>query len=451
MEEQPQPASDISAAPHEAAPEAHSETHSVMGSVADSPLAPSDTPAPAQEAPVEQGELRPIWPVRPGAQRALSAHRYALYARIVATACAALFFYVGWAPLANAITSGDLRGAPTGPVYRFGLNAAELGAPPLHALAGSSFFSLWSGLTIAGLLLSPLLWQSSLRWLRWIAIALYTCWYFIMTGIIIATAQEIFTLPSLLRQGGTFSQTLFPYSMRVAIYSISPAFGLWLALLAALLGLAAAALTAMSIITRRHTFAPIIPVAPTIQGEVITPNAIRPTRSLPGAGAITGGLILWAWGFFALPWATLNCSKAPLLIASCEGLPVASALQIGLGAVRSFFEPSAALYAITGLLLIGAVLILAAVWRRDITRTLCVWASLWLALALGSVGLAINGAQQVVANALSVGMPTGDWRADSGVLVVFLALVLVSIGLIPLWAVAIRAAQRRDAQRAAGL
>jgi hypothetical protein len=187
------------------------------------------------------------------------------------------------------------------------------------------------------------------------------------------------------------------------------------------------------------------PVAPTVQGEIVHPGAGRHVRSLPGSGTITGGLLLWAWGFFLLPWATVNCTKAPLLVGSCQGLPVASALQIGLGAARTVFDPSAALVALTGLLLVGALVILLAVWRRDITRTLCVWASLWLALALGCAALAVIGAQQVVSNAPAVGLPTGDWRGDTGVLVVFLALLLVAIGLIPLWAVAVRATQRRAA------
>jgi hypothetical protein len=191
------------------------------------------------------------------------------------------------------------------------------------------------------------------------------------------------------------------------------------------------------------------PIVPTVQGEIVTHSEARPARSLPGAGAITGGLLLWAWGFFLLPWATLNCAKTPLLIGSCQGLPVTSALQIGLGAMRAAFDPSAALYALTGLLLTGALVILLAVWRSDITCTLCVWASLWLALALGCAALAVAGAQQVVSDAPAVGMPTGDWRGDTGVLIVFLALLLVAIGLIPLWAVAVRATQRQAAARRA--
>ena len=431
-----------------------SEAPSVMGSVTDHPTAPGATAGATAgatpEPPAGQGDLRPVWPIGERGLGARRSRRYALYARLAATACALLFFYASWSPLATAVTSGDLRNGPTGPLNRFSLTAAELGAPPLHALLGAGFFGLWSALTVAGLLLSPLLWQSSLRWLRWLAIALYACWLVAIAIIFIETSSLVLaTLPDQLHSGaGPYLTTLYPYGTRVAIYSVTPAFGLWLAPLAALLGLAAPALAIRAAVTYQRARTP---VAPTVQGEIVQPGAARPARSLPGSGAITGGLLLWAWGFFLLPWATVNCTKAPLLVASCQGLPVTSALQIGLGAARTAFDPSAALVALTGLLLVGALVILLAVWRRDITRTLCIWASLWLALALGCAALAVAGAQQVVSNAPAVGLPTGDWRGDTGVLVVFLALLLVAIGLIPLWAVAVRATQRQaEALRALG-
>ncbi len=447
MEEQNLPTLDVSDAP--------SVTGSVTGDVIADAVAetPPTTAAPgvASEAPGGQGNLRPVWPTSARGQGARRTRRYAQFARLAAAVSALLFFYVAWSPLANAVTSGDLRIAPTGPMYRFSLTAAELGAPPLHALAGGSFFGLWSALSVIGLLLAPLLWQRSLVWLQWLAIALFACWLVIIGGILIATAQLVLvTLPGQLRLGaGPYLTTLYPYGTRVAVYSIAPAFGLWLALLAALLGVAAAACAIMAMVTRRRASVPVAPTS--VQGEIVRPGEARPIRSLPGIGAITGGLVLWAWGFFLLPWATVNCAKAPLLISTCQGLPVTSALQIGLDGARSFFDPSAALYALTGLLLVGALAILLAVWRRDITRTLCVWASLWLALALLCAGLAIGGAQQVVHDAPAVGLPTGDWRADMGVLVVFVALLLVGAGLIPLWAVAVRVTQRREAaQRALG-
>lgn len=422
------------------------ETPSFTGQITGegSKLAPA--PVAASNPTADAGNLRPIWPAGRRGKGDRASRRYALYARFAATLCAVVYFYVCWAPLANAITSGDLRIAATGPEYRFSLIAAEFGAPPLLDLFGDSFFIWWSLLTVLGLLLAPLLWQSSIRWLRWVAMAVYALWFIAISWTLAATAQLIlFTLPAQLHAGaGPYKTTLYPYGTRVAIYALSPAYGLWLALLGALIGLAALPLAWLAM---RSRHAAMVPVAPIAQGEIVTHGDGQPTRSLPGAGAITGGLVLWAWGFFLLPWATLNCSKAPLLIGTCQGLQVTSALEVGLNVIRVYFDPSAALYALTGLLVSGALAILLAVWRRDITRTLCVWTSAWLALALGCAGLAISGAQQVVHDSASVGLPSGDWRGDSGVLVVFLALLLVAIGLLPLWAVAVRASQRREAER----
>ncbi|HET9110889.1 MAG TPA: hypothetical protein VFN78_08710 [Ktedonobacterales bacterium] len=437
MDERHPPASETS--------ETQTGTPSVTGYITDDAESLPALNAADPSLDAQAGDLRPIWPTRAPGEGARRSRRYALFARLTATACALLFFYVSWAPLATAITSGDLRSGPTGPLHRFGLTAAELGAPPLHALVGDVFFGLWSALTITGILLSPLLWQTSIRWLRWVATALAACWLVVMTVIFAQTAYFILVgLPEQLRRGaGPYQATLVPYGIQVAIYNITSAFGLWLALLAVLLGIAAAALAVMASVTYQRARAPI---APTVQGEIVTPGAARPARSLPGVGAMTGGLLLWAWGFFALPWATINCTQAPVLIGTCRGLQGTPVLWIGLDIVRMAFDPSAALYAITGLLLVGALMILLSVWRRDITRTLCAWASAWLAFTLACSVVAISGVQQVVSDAPSVNMPTGDWRGDTGVLVVFLALLLVGIGLIPLWAVAVRNAQRREAE-----
>ncbi|HEX8982130.1 MAG TPA: hypothetical protein VF792_05125 [Ktedonobacterales bacterium] len=422
------------------------ETPSVTGHITDAGATLAPAPVAASDQAAGAGDLRPVWPAGRRGKGDRVSRRYALSARIAATLCALLYFYVCWAPLANAITSGDLRIAATGPEYRFSLIAAEFGAPPLVDLFGDSFFIWWSLLTVLGLLLAPLLWQSSIRWLRWVASTLYALWFIAISWTLASTAQLIlFTLPTQLHAGaGPYKMTLYPYGTRVAVFALSPAYGLWLALLGAVIGLAVLPLAIQAMRKRRAATVPVTPVA---QGEIVTQGDGRSTRSLPGAGAITGGLILWAWGFFLLPWATLNCSKAPLLIGTCQGLQVTSALEVGLNVIRAYFDPSAALYALTGLLVTGALAIVLAVWRRDITRTLCIWASAWLALALGCAGLAISGAQQVVHDSASVGLPSGDWRGDTGVLVVFLALLLVAIGLLPLWAVAVRASQRREAER----
>ncbi len=361
----------------------------------------------------------------------------------------AALFLAAWAPWATAITSGDLSKGPSGALYTYSLTAAELGAPPIASLTGqTSSFVYWSFLTILGALLAPLLWQRTRPWLVWVAAALYGLWAATCALVLVQTAALLFqTVPALSHAAnGPYITTLQPYGAQLKIYAASPAFGLYVAILALVAALTALVLTAVAVrvsppALRRRT--------PTVHGEVApteTPIAGAPParRSLPGVGAVSGGLLLWAWGFFLLPWASLNCAQTPLLAGQCEGLPVASALQAGLLATRNIFDPAAAPYAISGLLLAGAGLALMTVWRREITRTLCAWLSGWVVFALACALIAINGAQRVVHDAASVGLPAGDWRGDMGTLIVFLGLLLVVIGLAPLWAIAIRSAPRRD-------
>ncbi len=397
---------------------------------------------------IVQGELRPIWPAPPS-PAAITGRRLALAARIAATVGGLLFFLAAWIPWATAITSGDLNKGPSGQLYSYSLTATELGAPPLAALVDpASAYAYWSFLTFLGALLAPLLWQRTRPWLVWVAAALYTLWAAICALVLIQTATLLFqTVPALSHAAnGPYITTLQPYNVRLKIYATAPAFGLYAAILAL-----AAALVALVLVALAMRASP--PVArrrpPTVHGEVApsgetAAGVTRAKRSLPGVGAVSGGLLLWAWGFYLLPWASLNCTQTPLLVGQCQGLPVASALQAGLIASRAIYDPTAAPYAISGLLLVGAGMALITVWRREITRTLCAWLSGWVVFALACALIAINGAQIIVHDAPSVGVPAGDWRGDMGTLVVFLGLLLVIIGLAPLWAIAIRTASHRD-------
>lgn len=394
-----------------------------------------------------QGELRPIWPAPPS-PTAVAGRRWALAARITATVGGLLFFFAAWIPWATAITSGDLRNGPSGPLYSYSLTAAELGAPPLDSLAGdaASGFVFWSFLTILGALLAPLLWQRMRPWLVWVAATFYGLWGVACALILIQTSQLLFqVIPTLSHAAnGPYTTTIQPYGTRLHIYATAPAFGLYIAIGALLIALSTPILAALAMRASPPVFRRR---APTVHGEVAPAGVAGETparRSLPGVGAVSGGLLLWAWGFFLQPMATLNCTQTPVLIGQCRGLPGISALPLGLFATRSLFDPAAAQWAISGLLLAGAALALVAVWLREITRTLCAWLSGWLLFALACALIAINGAQLAVHNAASVGLTTGDWRGDIGALFVFLGLLLVLIGLIPLWAIAIRSAPRRD-------
>lgn len=398
---------------------------------------------------IAQGELRPVWPT-PSNPNATRQRRWGIGARIAATVGGLLFFLAAWTPWATAVTSGDLSKGASGPQFTYSLTAAELGAPPFVSLVDpASAYIYWSFLTVLGALLAPLLWQRTRPWLTWMAALLYGVWGIVCALVLAQTDALLFqTVPAMTHAAsGPYTTTLQPYGIRVVIYAASPAFGLYLATLALVVMLAALVLAVLELragprIVRQH--APTVhgEVAPTEQAENVAGKRVN--RSLPGAGAVSGGLLLWAWGFFWQPMVTYNCAQTPLLFAQCQGLPGYSVLQLGLLATRNLFDPIAAPWAINALLLAGAGLALGAIWLREITRTLCAWLSGWLVFALACALITINGAQIIAHNAPSVGLPAGAWRGDMGALVVFLGLLLVVIGLAPLWAIAIRSAPRRD-------
>ena len=376
------------------------------------------------------------------------------------TAGSLLFAYAAWTPwfLAAGTQPNNSN------IVEVGINPGEIAAPPLVALYGAqTAFFLWSVFSVVGLLLAPLLWQRSapilkgigvVAWLIWLVSAAY------ISSVTIRTLNQDFAhlTPS-------YTTPLPVYNvMAYTILHAQPAFGLWLALLALLAagvgGFVALASWGRTLPGRllggnAPDTTAVLPVG--AAGSSAAPASADPSETpslratLPGAGALTGGMLLWVWGFFLLPWATLNCTQVPLLVGSCQGLAVNSVLRIGMldaqVSGQQVIDPAMGLYAIGALLLGGAAFILIGVWRRDITRTLCIWATMWLALAVASALLAIHGASLTLAKPTAVGLPNGVWRGDTGVLVVFLGLLLVGVGLIPLWAVAV-VRQRRRSQRA---
>jgi len=326
------------------------------------------------------------------------------------------------------------------------LNPGEIGAPPLlGALGAPSAFFAWSALTVVGLLLCPFLWQTARRWLSLTALALYTAWALVMT-VLCARAGAILTqnFGALAAHGNTQSLYVIALRRTAPIQSAQVGPGLTLAIVALALAFIG---VAVSIVTSLAGGAPATtaPITANLPRQGASGRANRAV--LPGASVVTLGLVLWGWGFFLLPWATVNCNQTPLIFTTCDGLPVWNALQVGLFSAQPTIDPYVGYYSIGVLLLVGAILIAGTLWRRAINRALCVWASLWLVVALIFALVASQGAALAVENPALYGLGAGVWRGDSGVLVVFLALLAVLVGLAPLWAVAER--RHRQIVRAA--
>lgn len=363
---------------------------------------------------------------------------------------AALFAYAAWATWATAVANVSVRtsnGVTTlcspqesGCMVRAGLvylNPGEIGAPPLAGLWGAqgAFFA-WSVLTMVGLLLCPFLWQGARPWLSRGALALYTLWALIVTVVTAATARTL-TQPftTLQEHGNTQHLYVFAYGQQIPIESAVTGTGLPLAIVALALAFVGVAL---SLVTTLFGGAPVstAPITASLPQQNTDGQSGRAV--VPGATVVTLGIVLWTWGFFLLPWATRDCDKTPLLFTTCYGIPVSSALQIGLFSLGATLDSYIGYYAIGTLLLVGAIFIVGAVWRRAINRTLCIWTAAWVVVAFACALVAAQGAALGVDHPALYNLGGGVWRGDSGVLVVFIALLVVIVGLVPLTAVALR-------------
>ena len=88
-----------------------------------------------------------------------------------------------------------------------------------------------------------------------------------------------------------------------------------------------------------------------------------------------------------------------------------------------FLDPTIAQNAIGILLGVGAAMIFVGVWLRAVTRTFCVWTTLWLVAAVALVALAYSGVGAIIAHPTRVGVSAGSWTAQGGVFITLIGLV----------------------------
>lgn len=283
----------------------------------------------------------------------------------------------------------------------------------------------WSALSIAGVLLLPLVLRRPRALLSLLGLLGYGLW----------TLLAILTEPSLLagvRLGGTvhLDPSFIAGSLTLtAEPHYSFAYDLHLASLA--LAVAGVVLLCVGAFRARRAGGP---------EHLALPHV---SLRLPGMGLLTGALVLWLIGVFVFPWATVGCGGLPLVSAQCVGLPFGAALRYGL-AGSTLVDPLLALYAAGLLLAGGAVLILIGIWWGRISGRLCAWIALWLAAATLLAALADAGVGTVVSAQGGDGLPTGAWSGDTGIAVTFIALVLGWIALIYLLVRVVRRPRARD-------
>lgn len=376
----------------------------------------------------EQSDTAPL-ASKPSATETRRSHS-GRWIRLLATVGTLVFAYAVWLPWAIIMIAIGDRGSPpelVDPNIAFASHLVTLGSITPTAFEVAAF-------SVLGLLLAPLLWRPADSLLGAIATHLFGLWVIFATVFVIAFGIS-----------PHFSGTPQPLLGQAGVgLSVTGhlALGFWAAA-AALIPMWIAVIALLIVEWRRHAFWHL-PGNDT--------DAPRSLIQLPGASALNLGLIIWAIGFFSVGWAAVNCTQTPLFFSSCQGAPASGALFAGLtqatsGAVVSsandpnmllFLDPNIAQNAI-GILLGGAaVLIFLGVWLRAVTRTFCVWTTLWLLVAVALVAVAYSGVGAIIAHPTRYGFAAGAWSTESGVWITLLGLIFAIVGLATLVVAALR-------------
>jgi hypothetical protein len=347
-------------------------------------------------------------------------------ARALATLGAALFAIGAWGPWilmafsfdgdASHAFSTQLNGG-MGLMLFLGLAGFQL--------PGALFYPLsftWGAVTLAGILLCPVLWQSLRRRALHVTSLTFSLWLLVATTVSTIAANAL--LRDVLRP--------LPYQPLVVQWRIG--WGFWLAVLGLVLAWGATVMLRGEV--RRSA---------DLRYLMTGSEARRSPLQLAGAALVSAGALVWALGFLALPWATVNCTSLTFSLnhyvhGSCAGLDAADALsafiyghqRIDLSSFAA--SPSELGLIVYGLLAGGAMLVIIGCWRRALTQTLCAWLSLWLVLAFAIALVALSGARTLRAIApILASDAIGAWVLGPGIFVCFAGLALVAGGLILLW------------------
>jgi hypothetical protein len=377
----------------------------------------------------EQSDTAPLAP-KPSVAADTQPRHSGRWIRLLATVGALIFAYAVWLPWATiAAALGERQSAPelVDPNIAFTSHLVNLGSLAPTAFEVAAF-------SVLGLLLAPLLWRPADSLLGAIATHIFGLWLIFATVFVIA-----FGISPLV--SGTPQPALTGVLANATITG-HLALGFWVAA-AALIPMWVAVLALLIVEWRRHAFWHLP------GNDADTPRSFI---QLPGASVLNLGLIIWAYGFLVAGWAAVNCAQTPLFLSSCQGAPASGALFAGLtqatsGAVIAsasdpgillFLDPNIARNAIGILLGGGAALIFLGVWLRAVTRTFCIWTTLWLVAAVALVAVAYSGVGAIIAHPTSYGLPAGAWSAESGVWFTLLGLILAIVGLATLVVAALR-------------
>lgn len=278
------------------------------------------------------------------------------------------------------------------------------------------FSGVYAVLTLGGLALIPLLWQtfSSKRTIlvRWT----YITWFLLLTILALAGLPALWQFMSQPPPGPS------PQTLTLVTSSILP--GVIVFPLGLLINCVALALM-------RQKPLDLTPPAP----------ASRTGWQWAASLALTAGALLWGIGFYLLPEAvTATCPPITFSVTqfahgACAGL---DSDQVLTAASYARPNPIAQLLSTVGLnfeLLVAAGCItMLGGWMRQRSTMALAWLAVWPMLAFGVALVALQGVSAVAQRGFKLTAATvPDWRIGSGMVVTFVGLGLVALGQLVLW------------------
>jgi len=346
------------------------------------------------------------------------------FSRLLVTLGALLFAYAVWVPW--EIVTFSVPSSSNAPSVQLAVSLSVATILRLATVTDQpTAIFLTSLLAVLGILLAPLLWRRSDSLLGAIATHALGLWLLFATVLTI----EMRSLNTALLKGFS-SQAVSGIATVQYQYEI----GFWLALAAlALLWIGVVLLLFSE--WRMHAFWHGLP----------TLDANRSRAAIPGTALLTLGLLIWAYGFLSAAWLTFNCTSAPLLFGTCQGLDangVISTVITNSGVSQQSLilalDPQVARYAISLLLGGGALLVLLGAWQRARSVTYSIWATLWLLTAVGFGALTYYGTTLLLAPGAQLPKGATGVNGAIGILATIVGLTFVLIGMIPFWIAALR-------------
>lgn len=289
--------------------------------------------------------------------------------------------------------------------------------PVLVALGDYQFVAVaWALLTILGVALGPLVMASAPSWLSRLGHILAGLWLLGVSALVTIIVVQVL-------RGAYGPQAPVCASancLRLSSTSSSPQIGLVVIFAGLALAWIGWALAFRGIWQGVGVERP---------ASAVTSSRMRRLK----VGLLGTGIVLWALGYYLMPWATYECGPV-WFVGTCTGYPANDMATFGLPA-QGALDSAIMIHAVPFVLGVGAIYLLAALgWRGFVIRAAQEWLAAWLVVASATAWLGVVGVNvflHVPDNTNHhIGTPYSLVAVGPGIAVTIVGLILLALGLV---------------------